>query len=210
MGFTTPSTPQSSPLQSPSSTTPQLNRSLSSIGSQPAYPSSPHSSVAELRAVITLRARSFRDMFATFDTTEADVDTPALHRLRGIADRLSASAATADSDVALSDLAKLLSQVDSVSTYEFISSGITDALTKYVSRPGLVEASRIERFARWAVDHNIVIPLVKHLHAAVSQLEDFVTILHDVSQQGSGMRSLTKPFRLRLQRGMIVFVHLLA
>eukprot|EP00698_Gefionella_okellyi_P017273 TRINITY_DN5031_c0_g1_i1.p1 TRINITY_DN5031_c0_g1~~TRINITY_DN5031_c0_g1_i1.p1 ORF type:complete len:1695 (-),score=309.88 TRINITY_DN5031_c0_g1_i1:43-5127(-) len=153
----------------------------------------------ELRAALTIRARAFRDLFLQFTESEMDTsDTPLLRELQAVVEALNVPA---ERDRALSSLARVLLHEDGISTHEFISSGIVDALVRFISSPATFRSvSHMEVFGQWAVQQQVIVSLVKQLHAVIAQVEEFVTVLHDMTQQGSGMAMLTKPLRIKLQR----------
>lgn len=95
-------------------------------------------------------------------------------------------------------------QSQDISTFEFLRSGATEALCKYLMDHSDVNQLR----ARWetfasCMETNERAPLISLLHllqSTLTQTEKFVVVSNDGNGYGSGIKYLTRPFRLRLCR----------
>ena len=189
-----------------------------------------------LRSAVSARAKSFKDKYFSGNSSIGITDD--LLRLKNLCSKLNCGAKGIQSNIHDSEdelsavLSKLLNELqksDGVSTFEFIGSGVVEALLNYFSCgnfskdkvPETEKSSRLHQLALSRLKSFIVIalpsgpvqgnelpmtPLVQKLQSALSSLERFPVVLsHSRSSSGSsrlsyGLSALSQPFKLRLCR----------
>jgi hypothetical protein len=119
----------------------------------------------------------------------------------------------------------LSASTEGISTFEFLSSNLTEALLAYLTNEDSgteVLLQRVGLFCKTflnprtpvttsssTVDNNShtnqpFLALVRKLHQSIAKVEHFPVILHDVSGTAAGLKYLTQPLKLKLQKGTLL------
>ncbi|XP_078448275.1 HECT ubiquitin protein ligase family protein KAK [Wolffia australiana] len=185
-----------------------------------------------LRSAVSAKAKSFRDKY--FSANPSSGLTSELLLLKDLCGRLNAAIEEVRSNdkeeemnAIITELLNELQKSDGVSTFEFIGSGVVEALLNYLcgcftrekksgtdlSRLQQLAKERFKSFIAIALPQNLAVgsellmtPLVQKLQSALSSLERFPVVLsHSRSSSGGprlsyGLSALSQPFKLRLCR----------
>lgn len=173
--------------------------SPSSLTSGPSTPKGPSNS-ASMRKWIIKKAVAFCKAYAS--QKDGAAATTALQSMATAAEGLAAASTISEQRDCIESITHVLK--DGMSTYEFLNSGLVNALLEYLTTGTdeeiVKKASLFVDISCELGERAVLSELLAHLQNTLARLENYVLFENSDSSTSSGIKFLTQPIKLHLER----------